>query len=62
MHVDPELCPSYPEKLIVLLCTPDVDLLRGKDIYEEGRFPTACWMNKSNDSVLLRAAATTAER
>ncbi|XP_003386474.2 PREDICTED: uncharacterized protein LOC100632035 [Amphimedon queenslandica] len=59
---NPDLCPSYPEKLVVLLCIPDVDLLRGGRIYEEGRFPTATWMNKSNGSVLLRAAATTSER
>ena len=62
LFLDPDLCPSYPEKLVVLLCTPDVDLLRGGSIYEEGRFPTASWMNQSNGSVLLRAAATTAER
>jgi hypothetical protein len=59
---EPQLCPSYPEKLVVLLCTPDVDLLRSVNTYQEGRFPTACWMHRSNGSVLLRAAATKSER
>ena len=56
------MCPSYPEKLVVLICTPDVDLLRGSNIYREGRFPTATWINKNNGAVLLRAASTTSER
>ena len=59
---DPKLCHSYPDKLVVLICTPDVDLIRGASIYQEGRFPVACWMNQDNEAVLLRAAATTSER
>ena len=47
---------------MVLICTPDVDLIRGASIYQEGRFPVACWMNHDNEAVLLRAAATTSER
>ena len=60
--IDPDLCRTYPEKLVVLLCIPDVDLIRGASIYQEGRFPTACWMDPVTESVLLRAAATVSER
>jgi len=59
---DPDLCPSYPLRLIVPICTPHLDIIRGARLYREGRFPTLCWVHRKNGAALLRAAATNTER
>ena len=59
---DPDLCPSYPPQLIVPICTPELDLIRGAKLYREGRFPTVCWVCRRNGAALLRAAVINAER
>jgi len=57
----PELSPSYPTHLIMPICTPDVDIIRGSSLYKEGRFPTLTWIHSSG-AALLRGASTKEER
>lgn len=58
---DPDVSPTYPPHLIMPICTPDMDIIRGASLYKEGRFPTLTWVHK-NGAALLRSAATKDER
>ena len=57
-----DICPTYPKHLIVPICTPDLDLIRGARLYHESRFPSLCWVDRGSGAALLRAAITNTER
>ncbi len=60
-HTDSDLCPTYPTHLVMPICTPDMDIMRGASLYKEGRFPTLTWLHPSG-TALLRGASTKDER
>ena len=62
LPLDPDVSPSYPRKVIVPLCIPDLDLLRGAKLYRHGRFPTLSWSSQDGSVFLLRAAPTVTHR
>ncbi|XP_065833245.1 uncharacterized protein [Oscarella lobularis] len=52
------LCPTYPNDVIVPSCISDLDLMRITSFYRFNRFPIVCWRDGTKGPVLLRAANT----
>ena len=56
LHSDTDVCPTYPEELIVPASIPDEDIVQGAGLYNNGRIPTLCWYCKDFGVALLRGA------
>ena len=53
---NPEVCPTYPDELIMPTSISDQGIIQGAGLYHNGRIPTLCWYSKELGVALLRGA------